>query len=609
MSFHGDQAAVMAPHARTPVWPLLVFGGLAVLLTLLKAGPAFGGDLLGSDDMMRMQQVRDLITGTNSWYDVNQSRLLTPEGGAMHWSRLPDLFLAGTVWMLQPLFGREMAEGIAVTTWPIFLMVWALVAVGVCLRRLNAPLSGQVAGLFFFITSFAAANFMPGRVDHHSLGLVLTLTTLACLLSPQMTIRSGLVAGACVAAMLTVAVENLPAALLAITGFAMAWIIRGEAEARRLRSFGATLIVVGLIVYIFDAPGAGGMRYVCDAFGQSHFVALLVAGSGLSAIGTAMPRTPDWRMRFVTMGVVGLMTMASFVATNPINFDGTRPDYLADPYSRLSGDVQSGWLSVVSEARSLSTVLSTDLPGGFYYYGFAIAGLCAAAVSLYLARKGERFARASLLVLCLAGFLLSAWQLRGATLAHAAAAIAAGWLFGFLFTGWLRKRGAMPALALFIGALAVSPLFWQVPKQLKARAETTNDVITDCKSGDAFQAIAAAPRMIVFTPIDLGAPLIYHTRHYASAAPYHRNPSSIEMTLSVFGGSTDTARRKISMTGATHLLYCPGLGELETYAERSPDGFAADLESGNLPDWLVPLTAPVDGESGPVIYTISFEQN
>ncbi|MEM5515468.1 hypothetical protein WNY37_00810 [Henriciella sp. AS95] len=601
MSFQRNAGAVTAPHAQTPVWPLFAFGCVAILRTLLNAGPAFGGDLLGPDDMMRMQQVRDLITGQNGWYDVNQVRLLTPEGGAMHWSRLPDLFLAGTVWMLQPLFGREMAEGIAVTAWPAFLLAWAFTAITVCLRRLNAPLSGQIAALFFFLTSYSAANFMPGRVDHHGLGLVLTLTALACLLSPKMTIRSGLVAGVCVAAMLTVAIENLPAAMLTIAGFAMAWIIRGEPEAPRLRAFGATLIIAGLITYIFDAPGVGGVRNICDAFGQSHFVALLVAGTGLSAIGTAMPRTPDWKMRIAAMAIAGAVTSISFVVINP--------SCVGDPYTRLSGDVQAGWLSVVSEARSLPTVLSSDRANGAYYYGFGLAGLVAAAIAVYTSRKGERFSRVSLLVLCAVGFLLSAWQVRGTTLAHAGASIAAGWLFGVLFSTWLTKRGAMPALALFVGALILSPAIWKSPTYLFSKPDSDSEAAIDCKSGEAFQAIAAAPRMIVFTPIDLGAPLIYHTRHYASAAPYHRNPSSIEMTMSVFGGSTDTARRKISMTGATHLLYCPGLGELETYAARSPDGFAADIENGNLPDWLVPLTAPVNGESGPIIYTILFEQN
>ena len=70
------------PSRETPLWPLVLLGALAVLIFALQAGPALGGDLRGNDDMMRMQQGRDLMTGERGWYDVSQRRLLTPEGGA-----------------------------------------------------------------------------------------------------------------------------------------------------------------------------------------------------------------------------------------------------------------------------------------------------------------------------------------------------------------------------------------------------------------------------------------------------------------------------------------------------------------------------------------------
>lgn len=586
--------------AKTPVWPLILFGCAVLVFIAFSASSLLSGDLLGSDDMMRMQQVRDLITGQNGWYNVNQSRLLTPEGGAMHWSRVPDLFLAGVVWMGQPIVGRAMAEAIAIALWPALQMVAMFAAMAVCLRRLGAPLSGQIAALFFLSTSFAMMNFVPGRVDHHGLGLIFTVTALACLLNPRLSIRSGLIAAICVAAMLTVAVENLPAAALTIAGFGAAWIFRGGVEAPRLRAFGASLIVAGLINYVFDAPGAGGIRNVCDAFGQSHFVALLVAGTGLATIGTVMPDISDWKVRAATMATAGVVTAISFMVVNP--------DCLGDPYSRLSGDVQSGWLSVVSEARSITSVMKNEPAGGLYYYGFPLAGVVAGCISLLMAGKGERFSRGAVLVLCVAGLALATWQLRGAGLAHTAASIPAGWMVGYLVSDWLKNRGGQKALVLFVGVALLSPGVWNMPNTLQTGPASEEDEV-DCRSAAAFQSIAAAPRMIVFTPIDLGAPLIYHTRHYASAAPYHRNPSSIEMTLSVFGGATETAREKIGMTGATHLLYCPGLSELETYAKRSPDGFAADLEAGNLPGWLTLLTEPPEGEKGPVIYTIDFGRN
>ncbi|WP_084398589.1 hypothetical protein [Henriciella aquimarina] len=594
--------------SKTPIWPLALTGLLAMAALLFRAGPALGGDLIGSDDMMRMQQVRDLIAGQR-WYDVDQARLLTPEGGAMHWSRLPDLVLAGIVLLLQPMTGREMAEGIAVTAWPLMQLGWIMAALATCLRRLNVSLAGQLAGLLFFFTSFALVNFTPGRIDHHGLGLALALTAFACLLSPARTPRSAIVAAVCVAAMITVAIENLPAIGLIIIGFSAAWILRGETETNRLRVFGAGLAVSALIAYVFDAPGPGGNRTVCDAFGQPHFIALMVAGGGLFAVATFLPQARDWRTRMSAVALAGAGTVLSFISANPANFSPENPNCLTDPYARLPEEIRTGWLSVVSEARALPAVFAGDPAMAVYYYGFALAGLVTAAIALRQAAPERRFGFAALLTGLAVTFLISAWQLRGISLAHLLAAIAAGWAFGLLFDHWRKARTPRAALYLLAGALAVSPIGWQLPRSLASLDEAeTGEAVADCKSREAFQAVASAPRMIAFTPIDLGAPLIYHTRHYATAAPYHRNPSAIEMTLSVFTGPIDTARRKIEMTGADHLLYCPGLSELKTYAKRAPDGLAAALENGEVPDWLTPLAGSEDG-SGPILYTIAYDRN
>ena len=40
--------------------------------------------------------------------------------------------------------------------------------------------------------------------------------------------------------------------------------------------------------------------------------------------------------------------------------------------------------------------------------------------------------------------------------------------------------------------------------------------------------------------------------------------------------------------GAQYLLICPGLAELEVHAGRGPDGLAAPLLAGEVPDGLEP---------------------
>ncbi|WP_300377075.1 hypothetical protein [Henriciella sp.] len=584
----------------TPIWPLVLAGVLIIgTILLLSAPEVFAGNLAGSDDMMRMQQVRDLIGGQN-WYNVDQARLLTPEGGDMHWSRLPDIFLAGIILLAQPLIGREMAEVLAVTLWPLMLLSWALAALATCLRRLKTSLPGQIAGMVFFCASFAIVTLLPGRVDHHGFGIALALTALACLLSPQKSARSAAIAATCVAAMFTLALENVPAATLIIAGFALAWVLRGDGETNRLRVFGAALVVGALIAYVFDTPGAGGIRVVCDAYGQSHFVSLLVTGAGLFTVATFMPSAPRLLLRVVAMLLVTGVVVWSFRAVNSECF--------ALPYSNLSGTVESIWFSAVSESRSLPDMFAGEPASVYFLYGFPVIAFLATLYAWCGSPRADRFNIACLGVGLLAALLLSTWQVRAASLAHALSAISSGYFIGILL-GRRAAKDHLPRLSLLAVAILIASLLgWQLPQLLSNSFRQAEPAIANCTSRQAFQPVAAAPRMIAFTPMDLGAPLIFHTRHYATAAPYHRNSAAIQMTVSVFTDPVDTARTKMERTGATHLIYCAGMGELRTYAKHAPEGLAAALEAGNVPPWLTPLTTSQEG-MGPVVYTIDYERD
>ena len=69
-------------------------------------------------------------------------------------------------------------------------------------------------------------------------------------------------------------------------------------------------------------------------------------------------------------------------------------------------------------------------------------------------------------------------------------------------------------------------------------------------------------------------------------------------TVSGFGHFVEkevvTMARKIAEeSGAAYLVFCPARAEFGSYAEGNPDGLAATMLAGRVPDWLepVPLTA------------------
>ncbi|WP_430984524.1 hypothetical protein, partial [Escherichia coli] len=65
--------------------------------------------LTDTDDMMRLQQIRDWIAG-QGFSDLAQHRLGWGAGLEMHWSRLPDLLPATFIVSLTPVVGRHWAE-------------------------------------------------------------------------------------------------------------------------------------------------------------------------------------------------------------------------------------------------------------------------------------------------------------------------------------------------------------------------------------------------------------------------------------------------------------------------------------------------------------------
>ena len=76
---------------------------MVALMLLLVHWPQTAETLLDTDDAMRLVEMRAWLNGSgllSGWYDLHQSRLQPPGGVDMHWSRLIDAGLAGSVRVL-----------------------------------------------------------------------------------------------------------------------------------------------------------------------------------------------------------------------------------------------------------------------------------------------------------------------------------------------------------------------------------------------------------------------------------------------------------------------------------------------------------------------------
>lgn len=566
-------------------------------LVLMSSDP-MQGLLPGNDDFMRLQQIRDLLAG-QSWFDVSQSRMLSPESGAMHWSRIPDLPVALLILVLSPVLGAPLAESVSITVWPIFLAAGALFLIVSIVRKLDLPALSQACALAFFLAPASLGNFAPGRIDHHGLLIVLTLAGFAALISTNRSARSALLLGVALVMLAATALEGLIYAVVLIGLLGLSWIVVGHRESVRMTIVGAVLFVSAPLAFTLDAPGYLRAASFCDAYSLPHMSALMFGGGLLIGLGVFAGQLIDVRSRFAFGVFVGLATLCLFAIIPPGCF--------GDPYAALPSSVRDMWLQNVSEAQGLFKVFASDLSLAISRFGFLAVAMVAALVLLLRAGHGSYLPRALLCVALLAMAILSGWQIRGASFGTAFASIAAGGLIGQLLLDWRKERGAPRAAIAFAGVLLLPPANWAlVGARLEGQSisNASPAASATCRDPGFYREIGDQPMLTIFGPVDLGTTVLVHTNHNMFAGPYHRNPQGIESIGTVFSGTVPAARTELARLQADHVLFCTNLSETNHYLKPSDQSFAATLNRGETIAWLETV-AGAPGQAGePVLYKI-----
>ncbi|MEO0466846.1 MAG: hypothetical protein AAF216_09905 [Pseudomonadota bacterium] len=593
---------------QTPQWlkRLRAFGDTkilgAVLALILFSLAIYGaldwnGLLPGNDDNMRLAQIRDLLAG-QAWLDVNQSRFLTEAGGAMHWSRLPDLGPAALIILMSPMLGPDAAEHAALLLWPRIVLAGVLVSICYCVQRVGGGLPGMLFALVAFLTSATMVQFQPGRIDHHGFQLALILIGLAAALAPQARWKSGVLTGVCVAASVSTAIESLPyaAALVALVG--AFWIARPNRRSPQLAGLGAAMLIAGGLFFAADAPGLEGVRAVCDAYGNFHFAALTAGGAALIALSLATPNIPNQTWR-IGAGAGAALLVGGLAAS-------VDPSCLASPYASVNAEAISGWMASVGEARNIFVLASSNGAFAFGIFGFCFAGIAAGGYMLTRVRPRRRIGTVGVLALLVLATLVTAWQVRGVNFAHAFAAIAVGLAASDAFRRFVERDGTERVLAV-AALLVLAPTSYQalgarmLAPDVNPERKEASDARISCRSDDGLAKLAKLPSGRVFTPIDLGTAVLTGTDHSILSAPYHRNASAILNTIDIFEASPDAALDRLKALEVDYVYVCPALSEVGVYAKRAPDGFAAALRESTLPAEFTKLKS---GENGPLILAI-----
>jgi hypothetical protein len=514
-----------------------------------------------TDDVMRLQQIRDWLAGQR-FDDVAQHRLGFAPGLAMHWSRLADLVPGAIIAALTPLAGAHAAELTAVLVWPTLLFAAALTLIAGIARVLGGDGPARTAIVVAGVAYPATTIFLPGRIDHHGFQIVLLLVVVRALLG-RMSLSAGLVAGLATAASLVIGLETAP--LLAAAGVLLAldWAGARAGADDRMMGFGIGT-TVGLLVAAIVFRSQQWLYPACDGFTAIAWRAEVMCAFAPLALAIAARGVlrPSARVG-IGVAIGGLLVAGALMVS---------PGCLS-PYGGVDPLLRRLWLGRVGEAQALFAAPAATAIG---YAGVMVAGIAA---SLWAWAHTRERRWSVLLALQIAACVLTCWQLRGA---YAGAMLAAPSLAAVIAAARARGAGWMAA-AWLASAGMLYPIAAQalMPDRAGDGAGAAGGG-PGCTSPEALALLAAQPAGRLLAPLDLGAYAIGATRLSVVGAPYHRNDAGNLAVYRVFLGTSDQAAAVVRARSVRYVALCA-----DSFAELpSTPRFAALLRSGALPPWL-----------------------
>ncbi|SEJ23850.1 hypothetical protein SAMN05428950_1011557 [Sphingomonas sp. OV641] len=532
------------------------------------------------DDAMRLLEVRDWLAG-QSWWDVAQHRF---NHGAfpMHWSRLVDLPLAAMLVATTPLLGEPVAIRLTVTVVPLLTLLATMLLLAQITRRTAGFEAARYAALITPLTLPLMIQLRPLRIDHHGWQIVLTLGAILCLLR-RPTWRNGALAGMALAALLTISIEGLPIAVSIAGVAAAAWAWQPERKPFLLALMWS--LAGGAVLLHLLTRGPGFFATACDAMSPAWLVTLSFAA--LSTTIAMVAGRSALIFRLAALAAAGGLTGAVLFLY--------APQCLAGPFATLPPLAYEFWYLNVLEGRP---VWEQPFYQAFVTMAVPVVGVVATAAGLGKADDECRPRWAILLVLLVAATAVTVFVDRAGATANALAVpgVAAMLLALLIRARQLSNVGLQvvaTAAALIIaspGYLAIAGLAWSRSSDPAwQEISRLRDAGQTCAQISDIRPVAELPPSLLFSPVDIGPEIVSTTHHRAIGAGYHRSPEPMTLIIRTFTGTPSQARQIIFASKADYLVVCPGLGELDHYRERFPDGLWARLERGERFAWLEPV--------------------
>jgi hypothetical protein len=550
---------------------------------------ASGINNLSTDDAMRLVEVRDLLAG-QSWFDMTQHRLNAPAGVVSHWSRLIDLPLALSIKAGSLFLPKAAAEKAVLILWPTLLLLIFLGGVARLAHQLAGPVAARVALIFAVLMAPILQDFRTGAIHHHNVQLVLLIWALVFFVRRPPDPRAAAIAGLLCALSVAIGQQMVPA-VAALAGIAaLRWIVDGERCKHITAAFALSLAAGAIVFAAATVAPADYLAVHCDSISIVQVFCLAAGGFGL-----VLAQRLRSVARLLAAGCLAALLLA-FVKLDA-------PQCLGGPYAQLDPRLADLWLASVAEARSLFALMR-DVPQQVpAYFGVPLAALVLAVIRCGRTQGLERRNWVACAAVQASLFMVSVWEVRGASGANAvgAALLPAALIpmlpasaggaayFGISRAALIVMLVLNPATLLALGSGAARAFASSAaPAQ---RIITSGDEGT-CQRPADYDPLATLPPGRVLAFIDSGPFILRETGDEVLAAPYHRNQVGNLAMLDIFMGAPEQAQARMAARGIDYVAFCPGAPERYNYAARAPGSLVAALSRNEAPDFLEKVPFP-----------------
>ena len=561
--------------------------------------PTLGVVFRDTDDIMRMVEVGDFLKG-QGWFDLHQYRLDPPADLPMHWSRFVDLPIALLIRFFGLFLAPETALRAAMFVWPALPLLPVLWASRFIAVRLGGDWAAFPAVYLLATLAFVLAQFVPGRVDHHNVQIMLTFLLLAAFIGLT-GVRKGVAVGIACAAAMAIGMETLPFQLIAASAFALRWVWLGDDDGEAT-AFGISLASGMVVAAGVTLPPSEWLRGACDAISINYVGLAVVGGLGLAAIGLVPVRSPT--ARAILLGIVAIAAVAAFAAPERACLRG--------PFGQILPEVRAVWLDAVKEIQPWPVVFAE---GHVTAILAVVTPILALGAIVHLARQDD-LARSSafwvLVASMVVSFVIGLTQLRTLTYANALAVPLIAAAIGRLARD-TEKAGGTVTVAVLAGAVLTNSMVLQlgiervVPAAWKAEADaqageglssSLSQAVTGavnssgtggaavpagspCQTMTSYAELAKLPRGLVASDTDIGPAILFATHHSVIAAPYHRMQRGIIDSARILHRPPTEAMSIMAAREVDYLAVC-------TAAKPGADdgGIDALLRAGRVPAGL-----------------------